>query len=433
MFTIHTITHRCTQALAVAVLAVFLTAAPSAGQFTEVTPEAVGLSSDRLERLESVIQDYVDRGKIAGTIDLVLRDGKAAHLESYGMIDRETGREMPTDAIFRIASMSKAVTTVAVMILYEEGHFRLSDPVHEFLPEFEDPVVALETSGGDEDGYETVPAERPITIHHLLTHTSGLTYGSGPASAAYEDTGLTGWYLAGKDMRIGEVVEQLANLPLNAQPGEEWQYGYSTDVLGHLVEEVSGMPLDEFFQERIFDPLGMTDTHFFLPPEKSSRLAPVYGLSEDGTLELTEATDETDYIHGPRKCFSGGGGLLSTTQDYGRLLQMLLNGGTLDDHRILSPKSVDLMRSNNTGNMYPWDDTGFGLGFWVVEDLGEYGEIGSVGAYGWGSAYYPIYWVDPNEELVGLIMTQLRPARDLPLSSRFQTLVYQSIVESRTK
>ncbi len=424
----HPVLRRFYQTLAVLTLSLLLAPVPAAGQFTEVTPEAVGMSSDRLERLDSLILDYVERDKIAGAVDLVLRNGRAAHYESYGMMNRESGREMPRDAIMRIASMSKAVTTIAVMMLYEEGHFRLGDAVHEFLPEFEDPVVAVET--GDGDSYETVPAEQPITIHHLLTHTSGLSYGSGPAASAYEEANLSGWYLAGMDITIGEVVDRLAELPLNSQPGEEWNYGYSTDVLGHLVEEVSGMPLDEFFNQRIFNPLGMDDTHFFLPEEKASRLAPVYGLTEDGTLELTESTEETDYIHGPRKCFSGGGGLLSTTADYGRLLQMLLNGGVLDGKRILSPKTVDLMRSNNTGEMYPWDDTGFGLGFWVVDDLGEYGEIGSIGSYGWGSAYYPIYWIDPKEKMIALIMTQLRPAGDLPLSSRFQTMVYQSIVRS---
>ena len=206
-------------------------------------------------------------------------------------------------------------------------------------------------------------------------------------------------------------------------------YGFSTDVLGYFVEVVSGRPLDRFFEERIFKPLKMHDTAFFLPPDKADRLVPVYGVNAAGALELREPTTTTDYLHGPRQCFSGGAGLLSTITDYGRFLQMLLQDGELDGTRLLSPKTVELMRVNHTAAMYPWDPTGFGLGFWVIDDLGRYGELGSEGAYGWGSAYYPIYWIDPAERLVGIFMTQLLPAGSHNLRKLFYTMTYQAMVE----
>lgn len=323
--------------------------------------------------------------------------------------------------------MSKAVTSVAVMMLYEEGKFMLNDPVADYIPAFKDPVVAV--SDSSEKGYHTVPAENPITVRHLLTHTSGLTYGYGISQDVHEQAGLTGWYFADREQPIGELVNRLAKLPLNSQPGEEWHYGYSTDVLGYFVEVVSGMPLDEFFRKRIFEPLGMEDTCFFLPPEKSDRLAPVYGFNDEGSLELMEPTGSTDYIHGPRTAFSGGAGLLSTITDYGVFLQMLLNGGEFNGTRLLSPKTVKLMHANHTGDKYAWGDLGFGLGFKVVEHLGKYGELGSVGAYGWGSAYYPVYWIDPKTDMLCLFLTQLMPAGDLPFRDLFKNMVYQAMVE----
>jgi len=404
---------------------------PAVGQdFTPITPEEAGFSAQRLGRLDAVIQANIDQRRLAGAVALLLRDGKAVHLKSYGMQDLEAGTPMPTDALFRIASMSKAVTTVAVMMLYEEGHFMLSDPVSKFIPEFNDPVVAVAPPANAPTGtpYTTVPANTPITLRHLLTHRAGLTYGDGPAAARYEEADLSGWYFADHEETIGMAIKRLAGLPLQGQPGEVWQYGFSTDVLGYFVEVVSGMPLDQFFEKRIFEPLKMYDSSFYLPPEKAGRLAPVYGHNENGQLELTEPTRETDYLHGPRAAFSGGAGLLSTITDYGRFLQMLLNGGELDGVRLLSPKTVDLMRADHVGDHYPWGPTGFGLGFWVIDDLGRYGELGSVGAYGWGSAYYPIYWIDPEERLIGIFMAQLLPARNLNLNRLFVTLAYQALV-----
>ncbi|SDM34565.1 CubicO group peptidase, beta-lactamase class C family [Catalinimonas alkaloidigena] len=409
----------------------FVVVSPVQAQFATVKPAAAGFSPERLSRVDALLQDHVDRQQVAGVVTMVLRDGKAVHHKAFGQMDPEMNQAMRTDAIFRIASMSKAVTSIAVMMLYEEGRFQLNDPVYRFIPEFKDVTVA-ETAAEMPAGmpYYTVPAKRPITIRHLLTHTSGLTYGYGMAEETYREAGLVGWYFADKDETIGEAIRRMATLPLLAQPGDRYQYGYSTDVLGYLVEQVSGMPLDQFFAERIFKPLQMHDTYFYLPAEKANRLAPVYGLTDEGKLVKTEANDTTDYLHGPRKCFSGGAGLLSTASDYGRLLQMLLNGGTLDGVRLLGPKTVELMHQDHLGDKYPaYPGEGFGLGFWVLNDLGKYGELGTEGAYGWGSAYYPIYWIDPKERLIGIIMTQLRPTNGLALNRLFQRSVYQALVK----
>lgn len=393
-------------------------------------PEDHGFSPERLKRLDAAVESTIADGRLAGGIIYVARDGKTAYQKAYGMQDREAGVAMREDAIFRIASMSKAVTTVAAMILYEEGRFRLHDPVGNFIPGFKNSVVAVAPAADAPAGtrYSTVPARRPVTIHDLLTHTAGLTYGDGPAVDDYKKAGLHGWYFANKDETIGEAVDRLATLPLHGQPGEAWQYGFSTDVLGRVIEVASGMPLDRFIEERVARPLGLTDTCFFLPVEKAARLAPVYGYVE-GRLVKTEDASKTDYIHGPRRCFSGGAGLLSTVHDYGRFLQMLLNGGSLDGTRILSRKSVELMRTNATGDKYRRDTDGFGLGFWVIGDLGAYGELGSRGAYGWGSAYYPQYLVDPQERMVAFFMAQLMPTGGLDLNQRFKVLLYQALDE----
>jgi len=390
-----------------------------------VNPASAGFDAARLGRLDAVIQEQVDQKKIAGVVLYVARDGKEVRHRSYGMRDIEAGKPMANDAIFRIASMSKAVTTTAVMMLYEEGRLMLHDPVSKYIPEFKNSMVAVAAPEGSAEKFVTVKAKRPIQIRDLLTHTAGLTYGSGPAAELYNKAKLNTWYFANKDATIGEEIKKLAALPLNGQPGETFQYGYSTDVLGYLVEVVSGMPLDKFFAERIFGPLKMVDSCFYLPPEKASRLAPVYGV-EKGVLGLG---DQGDYVTGPRKCFSGGAGVLSTAADYGRLLQMFLNEGQLDGVRLLSPKTVELMRSNHTGTKYAQDTGAFGLGFWVMPDVGFYGELGSVGSYGWGSAYFPQYLVDPKEKIVALMMTQLRPTGGNDLNQKFKVMMYQALVK----
>jgi CubicO group peptidase (beta-lactamase class C family) len=389
------------------------------------SPEKLGFSGERLQRLDAVIQAQIEQKKIAGVVLYVAREGQAVRYRGYGMGDLEAGKPMTTDAIFRIASMSKAVTTTAIMMLYEEGKLMLRDPVSNYIPEFKNSMVAVAAPDGSAEKFVTVKAKRPIQIRDLLTHTAGLTYGTGPAAELYRQAKFTGWYFADRDEPIGDVIKRLAALPLNGQPGEVYQYGYSTDVLGYLVEVISGMPLDRFFAERIFGPLKMVDTSFFLPPEKAARLVPAYGIDAKGVLGRG---DQGDFVTGPRKCFSGGAGLLSTAGDYARLLQMFLNEGELDGVRLLSPKSVELMRANHTGTKYAGDTGAFGLGFWVMPDVGAFGELGSVGSYGWGSAYFPQYVVDPKEKIVALLMTQLRPAGGNDLNQKFKVMLYQALI-----
>jgi CubicO group peptidase (beta-lactamase class C family) len=405
-----------------------LTPLPAAQASAAPQSESSGFSQTRLAGLDRLFEDHVARGQIAGAVVHIRLDGRLVFEKSYGMQDVEAGTPMPKDAIFRIASMSKAVTTTAAMILYEEGKFLLNDPVEKYLPEFANRQVAVPPPAGSpaQVKYVLVPAKRSITIRDLMRHTAGLTYGDGPARELYEKAGFTWWYFANRDETIGDAVKRLAELPLQGQPGEAWQYGYSTDVLGRLIEVVSGQPLDRFIEERVCKPLGMVDTCFFLPPEKAGRLAPVYKLV-DGEIVLDETSEKSDYVHGPRKCFSGGAGLLSTASDYGRLIQMLLNGGELDGVRLLSPKTVELMHTNQTGDKYAQETNAFGLGFWVLEDLGYYGELGSEGAYGWSSAYYPHYVIDPKERLAFLFMTQLHGGWNTGLAQKFKVQVYQAL------
>lgn len=392
-------------------------------------PEQVGLSSERLERLSGLLRGYVDEGKLVGAVALVARHGKVAYLEAFGDRDREAGSPMTPDAIFRIASQTKAVVSVAAMILQEEGELLITDPLGKYLPEFWETPVAVPTEG---EGYEVVPAERPITIRDLLTHTSGIGYGYGPAADRWEEAGIQGWYFAHRDEPIGATVERMAALPADAQPGQRFVYGYSTDILGALVERASGQPLDAFLRARILEPLGMDDTHFYLPESKRSRLATVYSVRE-GAIERAPdgpgMETQGQYVDGPRRSFSGGAGLLSTAEDYATFLQMLLAGGALDGARVLSPKTVELMTVDHEVDLPGLDGTGFGLGFYVLEDLGARGWPGSVGEFGWGGAYHSVYWVDPEEELVVVYLTQLVPAGRADDHGKLRALVYQAIVD----
>ena len=351
----------------------------------------------------------------------VWRDGRPVVFKAYGQQDIEAGRPMRTDTIFRIASMTKALTTVAAMMLYEEGRFLLKDPVSRYLPAFAHVQVALPGGG-------TEKPRRPLTIHDLLTHTAGMSYGPGPAQRAYDAAGMKDWYLVGHDETLEQWTNRFAALPLQGQPGEAFIYGYATDVLGRLVEVVSGQPLDRFIAERITGPLRMPDTSFFLPPEKVSRLANVYGL-EGSERRLMETAARSDFVSGPRKLLSGGAGMLSTAGDYTRFLQMLLNRGELDGQRLLSPHTVALMTADHLGGKSGGDADGFGLGFWVNVKRGGFRELGSEGAFGWGSAYFPQYTVDPKERLIILFMTQLRPAGNSTLHLRVRNLTYQALLK----
>jgi CubicO group peptidase (beta-lactamase class C family) len=414
-------------------LVLTLSAASFAQGLPAAAPDAVGMSAPRLERLSAAMKRAVDEGKAPGIVTLVARNGKVVHHQSFGQLDREKRVPMPKNAIFRIASMTKAITTVAALILMEEGALLLDDPVSKFIPVFKNTTVisAAATSGPDASA---VPARRQITIRDLMTHTAGISYGSGPLEAQYKAANLYMWYFADKDEPIATTIDRLATLPFAAQPGERYVYGFATDVLGVVVEKASGVSLDEFFRTRIFAPLKMVDTHFYLPPDKATRFAAVYAAEPGG---LTRAPDpgrgQGDYVNGPRKSFSGGAGLLSTAADYARFLQMLLNGGELDGERLLAPKSVQLMTSNHVGSLYQEGRFGFGLGFEIVEHVGRSGRPGSVGEFGWGGAYYTKFWVDPVEKVVAVFMTQILPSAGPALQDQFRVLVNQAIVESAVR
>ncbi|MBC7362825.1 MAG: beta-lactamase family protein [Candidatus Aminicenantes bacterium] len=410
----------------------YLSVSVFAYELPKATPAEVGLSAERLERLGQVFQSYCEEKGAPGMVVLIARNGKVAYHRAFGKFRLDRSEPMPVDAIFRIASQSKAVTSVAIMMLMEEGKLLLDDPVSKYIPEFKETYVAVKPEGKEVKGYSLVPAKRQITIRDLLTHTAGISYGDGPAREEYLKAGIYGWFLTDKDMTIGELVKKLARLPFDAQPGEKFVYGYNTDILGYLVEVVSGMNLAEFVEKRITGPLGMKDTYFFLPESKVSRLTPAYGADENGQIKMTEDPDRSPYVYGPKKCYSGGAGLLSTAEDYARFLLMLQNGGELGGVRILSPKSVELMTADHVGQLYSGGTTGFGLGFWVTKSLGASGIPGTVGAYGWGGAYFTSYWVDPVEKLVAVFMIQLLPVPSScsDLQNKFRTMVYQAIEKS---
>ncbi len=417
--------------LAPLVMLVLATAIPSVAQeLPRARPEQVGMSSTRLQRLTDTLQGYVDKNQLPGAVLLVTRRGQVAYLEAFGQRDRESASPMRPDALFRIASQTKAIVSVGAMILLEEGSLLLTDPVGKHLPEFLHTSVAVPTDAG---GYEVVEAKRPITVRDLLTHTSGVSYGGGPASDRWAEAGLQGWYFADRDEPIGASVARIAALPFDAQPGDRFVYGYSTDILGALVERVSGQPLDEFLRARVLDPLGMVDTHFYPPEANRDRVATVYSATAAGTVERAPTpghmVGQGAYLEGPRRSFSAGAGLLSTARDYGRFLQMLLNGGVLNGHRVLSRKTVELMTTDHLDGLTFRPGQGFGLGFSVVEDLGARGLPGSVGEFGWGGAYHSTYWVDPAEELVVVYLTQLIPARGLDDHGKLRALIYQAIVD----
>jgi CubicO group peptidase (beta-lactamase class C family) len=389
-------------------------------------------AADRLARIDTVFQRYVDESRIAGAVVLVLRDGRPVYERAFGWSDKEAGRRMATDSIFRIASQSKALTSVGILSLMEEGKLALNDPVSLFIPAFAKTTVTMETSGA----VYAVPAKRPITIRDLLTHTAGISYGTGRSEAAlYEAKGLGpaagfGWYTADKDEPICDTMERLASLPFAAQPGEAYVYGYNTDILGCVIERASGMPLDQFIETRITGPLHMSDTRFYLQPNQRERLTAVYASGADG--RITRAPDgargQGHYVDGPRKSFAGGAGLLSTAKDYGRFLEMIRNGGILDGARILSPRTVALMTTNQVGTLHSVTGLGFGLGFETTDRYGAAG-LGSVGSYGWGGAYGSTYRVDPDARVVMLLMIQLMPSTS-DISAKFPTLVYQALMEN---
>jgi CubicO group peptidase (beta-lactamase class C family) len=353
------------------------------------------------------------------------------YLEALGAADREAHTPMRTDSMFRIASQSKGIVAVGTMMLIEQGKLLLTDPVGKYLPEFAHTKVAVVKETG---GYDVVDAKRPITIRDLLTHTSGISYGSGIAADRWKQAGIQGYYFADRNEPIGETVSRMASLPFDAQPGERWVYGYSFDILGAIIERVSGQPLDEYLRKQIFEPLGMADTTFYLRQDQRGRLTSVYGRDATGSLQRGPeqgATGQGAYVEGPRRSFSGGAGLLATAGDYSRFLQMMLNGGQFEGKRLLSRKTVELMTVDqlNGTAFRPGSGEGMGLGFFVVKDLGARGQPGSVGEFGWGGAFHSTYWVDPREQLVVVYLTQLNPFGDIDDFGKLRALIYQAIVD----
>ena len=394
--------------------------------------DEVGMSPARIERIEQVMEAYVDRRDVAGVVSLVARRGKVVHFSTYGSRDAEAGAAMSHDSIFRIASMTKPVASVALMMLYEEGYFQLRDPIAKWLPEFADMQVASPATYQEvgRARFRTEQASQPITVQHLLTHTAGLPN-------TYRGITKPDFDAIAPQREPGDTIEafsaRLAELPLNFHPGERWEYGRATDIVGRIVEVISGMPFDRFLQERIFAPLEMVDTHFYLPASKLDRFAALYRPAEGGGLALMEGpTADSRFVREPHSFFSGAGGLLSTARDYFRFQQMMLNGGELDGVRILGRKTVELMTLNHIGDHPIWlvgPGYGFGLGYAVVQDPGAAAMPYSPGSYFWWGAYNTTFWVDPQEDLIGILLTQLRPYTHLNIRQDLATLAYQAIVD----
>jgi CubicO group peptidase (beta-lactamase class C family) len=383
------------------------------------------ISKQRLGRVDALLERYVQENRIPGAVALVLREGKPVYEHAFGWADKEASRRMTPDTIFRIASQTKAITSTAILMLVEEGKIGITEPVENFIPTFKQTTVA-EAEG------RIVPAKRAITIHDLLTHTAGISYGTeAHVAAAYRAKDLgpaagNGWYTADKDEPICTTMERLGTLPFVAQPGEKFVYGYNSDILGCVVEKASGMPLDKFVESRITGPLGMKDTRFYVPAGERERLAAVYASKESGYVRASDgAKGQGSYVEGPRKSFAGGAGLTSTARDYARFLEAIRRGGELDGVRILSPRAARLMRTNQSGTLYPTNGVGFGYGFDVAEQYGAKGLAG-VGAFGWGGAYGTTYQVDPESGLVLVFMMQLMP-NTTDAQPKFLNAVYQAL------
>jgi CubicO group peptidase (beta-lactamase class C family) len=415
-------------------VATFACTAGAAQELPTAKPESVGLSSERLERITSKVQQTVDDKRIAGAVTLVARHGKVVYFKSQGALDREAAKPMRNDAIFRICSMSKPITSVAVMMLYEDGKFMLDDPISKYLPEFKNPKVFVK--GTKDAASYTIPASREITIRDLLTHTSGLTYTWDETLGEMYKSAHVGDGLIQYDGTIEENVKRLAAQPLLFSPGGRFEYSLGVDVLGRLVEVASGMPFDQFLRTRLFEPLGMKDTYFFLPDNKVDRLATAYtyydgkGLQRFPDSPIVEGpfSYTADYPYrGPKKLFSGGAGLNSTAADYFRFCQMLLQGGKAGDVRLLSRKSVELMTHDQLGHIS--DTQAFGLGFGIDGVKTPLYELGSPGSYNWGGFFYTQFTVDPKEDMIVIFMGQLHPAGGLTLNNQVHALAYQAIVD----
>ena len=395
-----------------------------------VQPETQGFSTQRLARICTAIDAYITAEKLAGVVSLVARRGHVVHFHTSGYAVRETSMPMREDTIFRIYSMTKPITSVAVLMLMEEGRLRLADPVAAYIPEFKD-VKVLDASV--DAGVRYSAPVRPPTIRDLLTHTAGLSYGFDEGvyiDRLYQQHVWKFWDEHPTEVSLDWLVKTIGTLPLASQPGAKYRYSMATDVLGGIVQVVAGEPFDHFLRQRIFGPLGMMDTDFYVPEHKLPRFAATYGPGEQSGMALVDGVETSHYTR-PALCPSGGGGLVSTIGDYLRFAQMLLNRGELDGVRLLGPKTVELMTTNHLPPaLHPFDDpaAGFGLGVSVLTELGQSNVLGSVGNYGWGGAANTNFWIDPKAELIGILMLQYMPSDTYPVVSDFRNLVYQALI-----
>ena len=400
---------------------------------SKASPESAGMSTERLARIDEMCESAVVEGNIPGVVALVARHGKIVYQKAFGMADNQSGRSLQTDTIFRIASQSKAITATAVMMLWEEGRFKMDDPISKYIPEFKNPTV-LERFQYSDTSYTTVAASREITIRHLITHTSGIGYGvidgDERFKMIYHKADIRDVFTA-EDISIAESVKKLAKLPLHHNPGEKFTYSEGLDVLGYFIEVVSGMPFDVFLRTRLFDPLGMTDTWFYLPDDKSNRLVSVQKKSDDGEWVRYPVTFyDPDYpIKGARRFFSGGSGLCSTAKDYATFLQMYLNGGELNGIRILSRTTVQSIMGNQTGDLWGRDSGKYyGLAFGVVDERGQaLGGQGSIGTFDWGGYFNTSYFADPQEKIIGILMKQTRGPVNDDTQWKFRLLAGQAV------
>lgn len=400
----------------------------------EAPPESVGMSSDRLARIDQLCRAAVDKGTVPGVVALVARKGKIVYHKAFGLADQAAQRPLGRDDIFRIASQTKAITATAVMMLWEEGRFQLDDPVSKFIPEFRNPRVLKSVSYADQT-YTTEPARSEITVRQLLNHTSGIGYGvidgDERMRLIYQKAGITDLFTT-EPVTIGESVRKLARLPLHHHPGEKFTYSEGLDVLGYLIEIVSGQTFDVFLRQRLFDPLGMKDTWFYLPEEKAARLVPVQKPENGQWVRYPVTFYDPEYpIQGARSFFSGGAGLSSTARDYAAFLQMYLNGGESHGRRLLSRTTVRTVLANHTGDLMSGGqpgDTYFGLAFGVLTDRGAArGGRGGTGTFEWGGYFNTQYFADPQEQIVGVLMKQTQGTAGDDTAALFKQLVFQSI------
>lgn len=392
-------------------------------------PEENGMSSERLQRIDRTLNEYVSKKLIPGAVALVVRNGKIVYEKSFGQANLENQVPLKNDHIFRIASQTKAITSLAVMMLWEEGKFLLDEPISKYIPEFKNPTVLVWFNEKDST-CSAQPAKNEITIRHLLTHTSGIDYaaiGSREMRALYAKAGIpSGIGIRTSDV-LGDKIKKLARLPLKHQPGEQWTYSLSTDVLGYLVEVLSGMTFDHFLKERIFNPLGMNDTYFYLPTEKHNRLVTLYEM-KDGKFSPPAVVFDGVNPEYPKlggHYYSGGAGLSSTVEDYAKFLQLFLNQGEYNGVRLLSRKTIELMLTNQ---LHAPIKENFGLGFGLETPENDYLSPYSIGSFSWGGAFNTHYWADPKEKLIGILYTNMYNSPSGGIGEKYKALVYQAIV-----